>query len=423
MIKKQILYICVSFFFCICSSFSLDDNKRKEVLITFFGKEVYEKRDKRIKAFFKKKSFIQILKELRRLMDEHEYFGIPDIEGLFGHEKQWNRMTKGLLKLYPDFHDKADLQIKRLLIYQIIQEESIDLEKDLKKWPDLLTHFPRIFEVADYKIQPEALIYLVQNQNKDGSWGEKNKIHCTSIALLSYLFCGETPNSKMYGKSIEKAVSFLKNPDLGINNKSIQLYFWALCEFYNLTDNKEVLKKITSTFPEFKSSISKDFQKEPRKFSIQNQAIHAYQKTPTGNDYAVKSIDDLDALKDDDSLALNTVKRQWQRKYQTSPVFHKKLLAAVKNNNAHFIDDLLVGRYLFLEANNKLRNQLMTKVFNYQDGKNKYTLEAEFTLKEQDLLQKVYPFLILEFTFPMSYPSNSKADFPDDKKEGLDLVK
>ena len=394
----------------------------KEGLIVILGKEDYEKKNNRVKTFFKHKRLSQIFEDIRTYLDKYPNVTIPDFDGIFGDEKQWDKMNKGLLKLYPDFHDKAELQIKRLLIYEIIQAESIDLEKSLKKWPDLLTHFPRIFEVVDYKIQPEALRYLIQNQNKDGSWGDHNKIHCTSIALLSYLFCGETPNSKMYGKSIEKAVSFLIKPNLEINKKSIQLYFWALCEFYNLTDNKEVLKKIAATFPKFNRSVTKDFQKEPRKFFIQNQAIHAYQKTPIENDYAVKFLDDIDALKDDDSLALNTVKRQWQRKYQTSPVFHKNLLTAVKNNNAHFIDELLVGRYLFLEANKKLRNQLFTKILNYLSGNNKYKLEADFSRKEQTILQKVYPFFVLEFAFPMSYTPNSKAVFPEDKLEGLDLV-
>ncbi|MFP6904169.1 MAG: prenyltransferase/squalene oxidase repeat-containing protein [Verrucomicrobiota bacterium] len=54
-----------------------------------------------------------------------------------------------------------------------------------------------------------ALEWLKKNQNSDGSWNGGAKIGHTGLGLLTFLAHGETPDSKRYGATVEKAIKYL----------------------------------------------------------------------------------------------------------------------------------------------------------------------------------------------------------------------
>ncbi|MCE2961263.1 MAG: prenyltransferase/squalene oxidase repeat-containing protein [Akkermansiaceae bacterium] len=59
-----------------------------------------------------------------------------------------------------------------------------------------------------------ALDYLQKTQNADGSWDVKHQAGMTGLALLAYLGHCETPQSKKYGDTVTKALTYLVNTGL-----------------------------------------------------------------------------------------------------------------------------------------------------------------------------------------------------------------
>lgn len=85
-----------------------------------------------------------------------------------------------------------------------------------------------------------ALEWLRDHQNEDGSWGEpKNAM--TGLALLTYLAHGETPGSKEYGTTVEKAIRYLvgAQDETGMwpkhNGYPHAICTYAISEAYGLT--------------------------------------------------------------------------------------------------------------------------------------------------------------------------------------------
>ncbi|MEM7394672.1 MAG: prenyltransferase/squalene oxidase repeat-containing protein, partial [Verrucomicrobiota bacterium] len=91
----------------------------------------------------------------------------------------------------------------------------------------------------------KALDWLKANQQPDGSW-VKNRVGMTGLALLTFLAHGETPNSKKYGQTVEKAIQYLlshQNPNglfgkptptqHGVYENAIATY--AVAEAYGMT--------------------------------------------------------------------------------------------------------------------------------------------------------------------------------------------
>ncbi len=99
----------------------------------------------------------------------------------------------------------------------------------------------------------KGLVWLQQNQNPDGSWGDGNKGGMTGFALLCFLGHGETPESQQFGLTVNKAVQWIldngtKNQGRlhmagafnqpGVYEHGICTY--ALGEYYTMTQDGRV---------------------------------------------------------------------------------------------------------------------------------------------------------------------------------------
>lgn len=102
-----------------------------------------------------------------------------------------------------------------------------------------------IFGVKDPKENEravaDALRWLRQTQNPDGSWSKTQPVAMTGLALLTYLAHFELPAvSKEYGLTVEKAIQYLHNRMLtadGIVEREYShgIATYALAEAYGLT--------------------------------------------------------------------------------------------------------------------------------------------------------------------------------------------
>ena len=100
---------------------------------------------------------------------------------------------------------------------------------------------------ASTKVVPtvdKALVWLAKAQKPDGSWGAASSDAFTGLALLCFLANGETPQSKHYGKTVERAINWLAaskgdgNGDGHLYSHSIKTY--ALCEAFAMTGNYQL---------------------------------------------------------------------------------------------------------------------------------------------------------------------------------------
>ncbi|MDX1679737.1 MAG: prenyltransferase/squalene oxidase repeat-containing protein [Akkermansiaceae bacterium] len=112
-------------------------------------------------------------------------------------------------------------------------------------------------DVKCEKAVVKALDWLQQTQNDNGSWGDQYEAAMTGMALLAYLGHCETPASKKYGKTVEKAIVYLC--DIGMKNdgkltvSKLTGHQWvyehgictyALAEAYTLCKAFKVEKKV-----------------------------------------------------------------------------------------------------------------------------------------------------------------------------------
>jgi hypothetical protein len=108
----------------------------------------------------------------------------------------------------------------------------------------------------------KALDFLQKTQNADGSWDATHPVAMTGLALLAYLGHCETPQSKKYGDTVLKAITYLVNVGLKNNGKltnkpdnSIQWVYdhgiaaYAIAEAYTFCSKLNInipdLKKVT----------------------------------------------------------------------------------------------------------------------------------------------------------------------------------
>jgi len=80
-----------------------------------------------------------------------------------------------------------------------------------------------------------ALRWLKVNQATDGSW-PKAKPAMTSLALLTYMAHGETPDSEEFGEAVQGALKYLiKNGKNAPARYQCEIVAYAMCEAYGLT--------------------------------------------------------------------------------------------------------------------------------------------------------------------------------------------
>ena len=97
--------------------------------------------------------------------------------------------------------------------------------------------------VAAQQALHKALQWLAKVQSPDGSWGSKYQDGLTGYALLVFLAHGETPKSKVYGKTVSQAIQYLVNSKIdkkstgakGVYTHALKTY--ALAEAYTMTGN------------------------------------------------------------------------------------------------------------------------------------------------------------------------------------------
>jgi len=96
-----------------------------------------------------------------------------------------------------------------------------------------------------------TLRWLKKTQAQDGSW-PKNRIAMTGLAVLTFLAHCETPESKEFGPTVQRAIEFLlaqQKPDglfIGVdgNDYSHPIATYALCEAYGMTRNPNVMAAV-----------------------------------------------------------------------------------------------------------------------------------------------------------------------------------
>ena len=99
----------------------------------------------------------------------------------------------------------------------------------------------------------KGLVWLQQNQNADGSWGDSFKGAMTGLGLLCFLGHGETPESEKFGLTVNKAVQWILDngtksegrlhmanafSQSGVYEHGICAY--ALGEYYTMTQDERV---------------------------------------------------------------------------------------------------------------------------------------------------------------------------------------
>lgn len=84
-----------------------------------------------------------------------------------------------------------------------------------------------------------ALSWLVSEQHDDGYWGSHDRrVALTSLATLAFLYQGETPTSRNYGKNVENALRALIDDATAtaeIDQTDRAILTWCLAEAYGLT--------------------------------------------------------------------------------------------------------------------------------------------------------------------------------------------
>ena len=106
----------------------------------------------------------------------------------------------------------------------------------------------------------KALDFLQKTQNADGSWDTNHPVAMTGFALLAYLGHCETPQSKKYGDTVLKAITYLvnngvQNKDGRLTNKPIFSDQWVYdhgIATYALAESYTFCSKLNINIPDLK---------------------------------------------------------------------------------------------------------------------------------------------------------------------------
>ena len=277
-------------------------------------------------------------------------------------------------------------------------------------------------------VEVPELKYLRISQASDGSWGDKNKVYCTSIALLTFLSNGDTPTSKTYGKSVSSAMKYLISQTDDLSDKDLHILMWSLSESYSYTAITAIGDSINKLLPQFLETIQWGFQENPERFFIQNQAIRSSYTSGIEHDFYNSYIDTLECFENEESLVLRSAKLSWGY-FPTKPnkATLKKINTAVIDYNLSLEQDLIIGQILFLDSIHNKIKFFKNKINDHRKFKS-YTFPDTFSDNEKKLLRVISPTFVENFTFPWRYlPTSRRTRVPADEntpiyEEGLDLV-
>lgn len=140
-----------------------------------------------------------------------------------------------------------------------------------------------------------ALDFLQKTQNADGSWDPSHPVAMTGLALLAYLGHCETPQSKKYGDTVLKAITYLvnngvQNKDGRLTNKpadSIQWVYDHGIATYALAESYTFCSKLNINIPDLKKVTQ-----EAGDLVMEGQAEsgswnYKYSPSPTSGDNSV----------------------------------------------------------------------------------------------------------------------------------------
>ena len=392
------------------------NNVREKDFINIFGEEEFRTLDQRARNVFDGKGFIEVQKALykahTKFKNDLDEIG-PIADFLIAEDEEWQVSKKFILKLYPDFFKKTELKIDRFLVAQFIKEY-FELEKDLKKWPDLLTNMEKFKERLAIKTQFASLAYLRENQNKDGSYGEKNKIYCTSFALLTFLSHGETTTSFLYSENIKKAINFLNTQAQKSEIDDMHILLWAVSEYYAMTGIASSEKSMNTLYPAFIKDFSWEVDKDPKRFFLNNLILKscyvAGGKSPFFNNLKKR----FSSLKKNGSPYIAASKALWN-------FGSVRVNAELKQKGEQSLEEVLMVYQLQEKATNN--HQAFKQIEReYFADKLKIKLDQEkFSKNEQKLLNTIFPSFIYCYLYPKYLPSSKKLE-PDKISEDLNLV-
>ena len=420
---------------CFCLNGQDEDGPFSEKgLRDIVGKD-FESINKRAMKFFSNKGLPQTFKEINEYYDNLRECCHVKPTFLLGTHEEWTEFTTALLKLYPDFHQKPALKVIRLIMSEEIKHH-FELEKDLKTWPDLLSNFKALPERVEEKLEMPAFRFLRLQQNKDGSWGEKEKLYCSSIALQAFLAHRETPISKRYGQTITKAIRYLINQVKVVKDKDVDILVWTLSEFYAMTGITIVETELLKLIPKIKVITNKKAPRDPKRFFFQSLALKSCYASGVESEKLFKNFrQQLDEFKDSKSLPLIAAQLLWGMDLKIYEDVFKKILIKLKNQDNSLLDELINWQFLWysrrlqignIEINKEYRARL-TQIIKIET---KLKLDKRYSAKEAKLLEVVFPALIYGYVYPIrSLPTSRRINSvtpksPNDREneEGLDLV-
>jgi hypothetical protein len=314
---------------------------------------------------------------------------------LFGSEEESASFKEELLRVYPDFHKSLLVQEERCVMLAILM--NYPHEKLLEKYPDLYINFSEFPERLKELTENKALRKMRLTQNKDGSWGNKEKIYCTSLGLLSCLAMGETTTSRAYGPMVLKALKLILKSKPAKND--INIYMWALAESYAMTGIPEIEQKIIKTQPLFEENmiLVREHESDPHRFFLQTSVLKSLYSAGIDNEETVKFYaNQLKSLPVEpiESAVLLAAFQSFSLDCEVATDFLKKALEELKSEETSMWDDYINISVCFKNGGQPWK--LARKVW---DKKQKallkqqasYEVERKFDFQEEQFLNKIFP--------------------------------
>ena len=272
-----------------------------------------------------------------------------------------------------------------------------------------------------------SIKFLLATQNKDGSWGDKNKIYCSSIALLNFLAHGETHASDQFGKTIAGAMRFLCQ-EHKLESKDLPIYFFAISQCYLVTGIREFEEKQNILLPILVKSLTWDYQTNPHRFFIQSFALQTAYTNGMESRFLDTYSAKLSQIKSNNLAVIASqtfFKNRSERHKEFKEIILKKLMTKQKSP----FDDWILARIAHANCFYSYPRIMDNKLKSYLSFMDKYAEpDDRFSLREKEILQIVLPYLTERLccpthwlpTFKDVYSKNEKAEVKDLK--GLDLI-